>query len=176
MWVKITPAARQQATGFGNHVATYQGKPFWLHIFDPQPGQPVTGSSAHVLEAHIYLSGLKRSLQWLLELDAFGVQQADLQLGAVVFFWGGPLPPKKKTSQKQDTGKTKPNKPSNMVVPPCFPFNTCKQRTAVEWLRARGQRDRYLDRLWGPWPRASASATGGRDPCRAWLPSSCRSG
>ena len=37
VWVKI------KAPGYGPqvlvHVATYQGKPFWVPIFDPQPGK-----------------------------------------------------------------------------------------------------------------------------------------
>ena len=38
VWVKIKPA------GIGRqvlvHVSIYQGKPFWVHIFDPQPYTP----------------------------------------------------------------------------------------------------------------------------------------
>ena len=36
LWLKITIGGAVSA-GFGNHVSTYQGNPFWYRFFEPLP-------------------------------------------------------------------------------------------------------------------------------------------
>ena len=39
IWVWLKKTNRGGYAGFGTHVSTYQGKPFWYRVFEPQPFQ-----------------------------------------------------------------------------------------------------------------------------------------
>ena len=88
VWVKIKPP------GIGPqilvHVSIYQGKPFWVHIFDPQPfvqPHPHVQHNVNVQKTNAtFARGLKTTSPWLVRLVFCGLRSGK-ELRAAEHYW-----------------------------------------------------------------------------------------